>query len=350
MVPPEWKVSFLFALLVGGTAFAQDNPFSHLVGRWDKLGEGKEIIIDPGGAVFTNSGDFISGSVSRCIEGGANFCFEGTHNGILWRCAYRIVFIEGGRSVDWGLRTQSHPLCPSGVFVRSGTPSVGTLTSTAGVQRINQMLVAEQMGRFVFGQRLDTGPGIGFRETLTEEFMRGKFISYAFSWALIPQAAVKAYVLEDSGTLKGVQIHLDGNDVYVSVDPSCVDPSVAAVNQPAPPPCAKKIDTSPGRLQFFFEKMARELGFTAIQYFDERQDFDQKRAVFDPKYGISTFHVKSQALRSTKIKSGPIALQYHKAFNQDDCISNCSWREGMNSGVVGHRIPYWHEDIWVISE
>jgi hypothetical protein len=106
------------SLLLGAPTFGQQNLFSRLVGRWDKVGEGKEIIVDKSGSVFTNS-DFISGSVGRCIAGGANFCFEGTHDGRRWGCAYHISFLAGGQSVDWGLTAGSHASCPRGVFARS---------------------------------------------------------------------------------------------------------------------------------------------------------------------------------------------------------------------------------------
>jgi hypothetical protein len=116
MVRELVSVGALFLFIT--TASGQENIFDRLIGRWDKVGEGKEIIIDRAGSVFTNS-DFISGSVGRCIDGGANFCFEGRHDGILWRCAYHIAFLRGGQEVDWGSTAGSHSLCPRGVFYRS---------------------------------------------------------------------------------------------------------------------------------------------------------------------------------------------------------------------------------------
>jgi hypothetical protein len=108
------------SLLLSVQVSAQENVFRQLVGRWDKVGEGKEIIIDPAGSVFAQ-GDFpLSGSAAACIAGGGNFCFEGRRDGRPWLCAYHIAFLNGGQETDWGLTEGSPAFCPRGPFYRSG--------------------------------------------------------------------------------------------------------------------------------------------------------------------------------------------------------------------------------------
>jgi hypothetical protein len=110
-------------VIVGGLtvpAYAQQNRFNELVGRWVNLQEGHEIRIESDGMVFAQSGEFpLSGAAGRCITGGGNFCFEGrTANGI-YRCAYHIAFLEGNRVVNYRVTSDSYVGCPSGMFSRS---------------------------------------------------------------------------------------------------------------------------------------------------------------------------------------------------------------------------------------
>jgi hypothetical protein len=99
-------------------AFAQENIFPRMVGKWRELATATTIIVEPDGAVFAQGGPFY-GQIERSIEGGGNFAFENREN----RCVYDIAFLENGGS-SWGLRHETKPgTCPkTGNFVKISEP------------------------------------------------------------------------------------------------------------------------------------------------------------------------------------------------------------------------------------
>jgi hypothetical protein len=120
---------FGFASVALTAADAQVNRFSLLVGRWVNTSpvpgqttpSGYQIIIAPDGSVFSSNGS-LRGAAGRCIDAGANFCFEGvTDLRETYRCAYDVTFFPGNQQVNFSLlrRTANDPPCPVGIFNRA---------------------------------------------------------------------------------------------------------------------------------------------------------------------------------------------------------------------------------------
>jgi hypothetical protein len=118
----------LFAIVAPAASQAQENRFNRMVGRWVHLSPepgnttptGHQIIIMPDGAVFTSS-NTIKGAAGRCIDSGANFCFEGTDGGDQrFRCAYDVAFLSGDEAMNFRLVRESQVVpCPVGMYHRA---------------------------------------------------------------------------------------------------------------------------------------------------------------------------------------------------------------------------------------
>ena len=96
-------------------AFAQENIFPRMIGKWREINTATTIVIEPDGRVFSQGGP-ISGQVERSIIGGGNFAFENKN----YRCVYDIQPLGGGSSSSWGLRFEKMPdTCPkTGLYVK----------------------------------------------------------------------------------------------------------------------------------------------------------------------------------------------------------------------------------------
>jgi hypothetical protein len=90
--------------------------FPQIIGKWDQLGTGKEIIIDRHGDVFGRGKGTLQGTVDDDAHAGGNFQFSDTN----FYCSYHIAVLKGDQSLDFELvdSTPGTP-CPRGIYTRS---------------------------------------------------------------------------------------------------------------------------------------------------------------------------------------------------------------------------------------
>ena len=291
-----------------GLLQAQQSSIDDILGTWVERG-GEVLEFQPNGDAHVSSKG--SARYRENFDQNANLLVSGAG----FDCSYRAVF-SGLSNSRYSIMTiqliSKRGNCPPDGEYRRAAAASGAASQSP--QILNSILREERMGRFVFGQKLDTGQTVGTRTAVDVALLRGTFAKFQFS--AMERAAADAYVDESTGLLKAVNIH--GDTSYGTV------------------------------LKPLFERIAVKLGNGLVQYVSSTQSTEKTQPT---SLGSLQYYVRkttNTVLTSVVQRAGPVRLLYTLDTTTFDCVKFCAIDGPIRSVIPLNPHPV--ENIWFVAD